>query len=263
MGEGFFASWFAKGTFLGELLYRPLLNVLFFVYALLPIQDLGLAIIVLTILIRLLLLPSYLKSLRSSYKMKEIQPEMEKIQEKHEDDKEKQAEKMVELYQEHDVSPFGSCLPLLLQLPILFILYRVFRFGLNTDSLSLLYSFFPFEIANINTHFLHFLPWEFLQINLTEPSVVLAVLAALGQFWQVWLSQKTNPMSSGEGRSITSYAIYILPVITIVIGISLPAALALYWLVTTVMTALQQLYALHKFANPEPEDGSAGDQTNN
>src|SRR6056297_3402557 len=108
------------------ILYQPLFNALIFLYQVIPGQSFGLAIILLTVAIRLLLYPLNAKSIRSQQAMSEIQPKIKEIQDKYED-KEEQAQKMMELYQEKDVNPFSGCLPMLLQLPILIVLIRIFR----------------------------------------------------------------------------------------------------------------------------------------
>src|SRR4051812_24367868 len=94
---------FNENSIITKLLYKPLLNVLFLFYAILPVKDLGLAIILLTIVIRLILFPSYLSNLRSSQKMRELQPHLNALKEKHKGDQQKQAEATMALYKEHRV----------------------------------------------------------------------------------------------------------------------------------------------------------------
>ena len=114
-----------------DVIYRPLLNLLVFFYNVIPGHDVGIVIIVLTIFIRLILAPSFHKSLKSQKAMNDLQPKLGALREKHKGDKEAEAKAMMELYKEHEINPLASCLPLLIQLPILIGLYQVFRIALG------------------------------------------------------------------------------------------------------------------------------------
>src|SRR3989344_4097267 len=111
--------------FFHVILTKPLLNLLIWLYNVIPGQDIGLAIIALTILIRLLLYPSFQKSLKSQKHLQDIQPELDKSRARHKDDKEAQTKAIMEFYQKNKINPFSSCLPLLIQLPILLALFNV------------------------------------------------------------------------------------------------------------------------------------------
>src|SRR5689334_9918091 len=104
------------GHYFSLILIYPLLNLLVFVYHYIP--DIGVAIILLTVLVRLLLLPSFHKQLKSQKAMAELQPKLEAVKEKYKGNKEAEAKALMELYKEHNVNPLSSCLPLLIQLPI-------------------------------------------------------------------------------------------------------------------------------------------------
>src|SRR3989338_2887446 len=110
--------------FFNQILVFPLLNLLVFFYNFIP--DIGVVIILLTVLVRLVLLPSFHKSLKHQKALQDLQPKMNEIKEKYKNDKEQQAKAMMELYSAHKVNPLSSCLPLLIQLPILIALYQVF-----------------------------------------------------------------------------------------------------------------------------------------
>ncbi len=226
--------------FFKVILYQPLYNALMFLVFLIPGNDVGLAIIILTILIRLALLPSANKALKASRDMKALQPKMEEIKTKY--SKEEQAQKLMELYKEHGVNPVGSCLPLLIQLPIIYVLYRVFRDGLNGNNFELLYSFIP-RPETIDT--------IFLGIDLTKPEKwILPILAAGLQFVQAWQMQKFNPISvkpATEGQPdmtamMNKQMLYLFPAMTFMVAFRVPAALALYWVATTLFTVVQQWY---------------------
>ncbi|NCO79886.1 hypothetical protein CO116_03080 [Candidatus Falkowbacteria bacterium CG_4_9_14_3_um_filter_38_19] len=221
--------------------YQPILNLLIFLYNIIPGNDLGLAIIAMTVIIKLILLPLSKQSIRSQKSLQDLQPKINELKKRYADNKGAMGKAMMELYRQEKVNPFSSCLPLLIQLPFLWAVFGVFRNGLNGQSLNLVYSFIhrP-EIIN---------PLSFGLIDLSKPNVVLAVLAGLAQFWQAkMMSTKRPPLKSKGSRDEDMMAImnkqmlYFMPALTVFIGLTFPGGLALYWLTTTVLTALQQLY---------------------
>lgn len=238
---------------MGKLLYTPLLNVLVLLYVYIPGQDLGLAIIALTVLIRLLLYPSYRNSLKAQRDLQKVQPYIDKIKEQYKDDTQRQSQEVMKAYKENNVNLFGSCLPLLIQLPILFALYRVFIAGLSTESLAYLYSWFPNPPTELHTDFLAFLNIPGLTIDLTSRSIYLAVIAGVAQFIQSWLTNKYTAKSQKQpsGAMMGKMMLYVFPVITLVIAISLPSALALYWVTITVVMAVQQIIIYKSFEREE------------
>lgn len=227
------------------ILYQPLFNLLIWLYNVVPGHDIGVAIILLTIIIKLILYPFAHQSIKSQKAMQDIQPHMEEIKIKYKDKKDEQAKAMMQLYKDHKVNPFSSCLPLLIQLPFLIAVYQVFRNGLKSTSLDMLYPFIH-NPGTINTMFLGF-------IDMNKPNLVLAVLAGLAQFWQAKTLMAKQPAKApsadGKDASMTSIMnkqmLYFLPIMTVVIGATLPGGLALYWLVITLLTALQQWHFLN------------------
>src|SRR3989338_3406607 len=123
------------------LFYQPILNLLVWLHNIIPGDDFGWAIIALTILIKIILLPLSAKSLRSQKALQEIQPKVEAIKAKQKDNKEMLGKEMMLLYKNEKVSPFSSCLPLLIQLPFLFAIFKVLRDGLQNGALDKLYPF--------------------------------------------------------------------------------------------------------------------------
>src|SRR3989344_7583049 len=107
--------------------YQPLYNTLVFIIASVPGANVGVAIIILTVVVRSVLLPLSHKSVVSQAKMRSLAPHLEKLKEKHKDNKQEQARKTMELYKEHGINPFSGCLLVLIQLPIIFALYFVFN----------------------------------------------------------------------------------------------------------------------------------------
>src|SRR3990167_11393267 len=220
------------------ILVYPLLNLLVFFYHYIP--DIGVVIIILTVLTRLLLLPSFHKQLKSQKVMNELQPRMTALKEKHKDDKEAHAKAMMELYKEHKVNPLSSCLPLLVQLPILIALYQVFIQSLNGAGLQGIYNFIPTP-DKIDPMFLNF-------INLKDRNVWMPAIAAILQYFQ---SKLTLPKASGGdtmSKMMAMQTLYMFPVLTFFIGLQFPAGLTLYWIVTTLFGIGQQYYILRKEA---------------
>ncbi len=240
---------FNENSWMTKLLYKPLFNVLMLFYVYIPGQDFGVAIIALTLLIRIILFPSYIKTLKSQRALKKIQPLIDDIKAKHKDDQAQQSKELMKVYAEHKVNPLSSCLPLLIQLPILFALYRVFTVGLNADSLNHLYTWFPNMPETINTVFLSFTGIESLMVDLAVPSLFLAITAGVVQLIQSFMMSKMTPMPKGGGMAnmITKQMMYFFPIITVFIAMSLPAALALYWVATTFFTVLQQVIVMGSF----------------
>src|SRR3990167_2069470 len=122
-------------------LYHPLFNFLVLIYNYLPGHDFGLAVILLTIIIRFILYPLSVKALNSQKVLQDLQPKLKEIQKKYKDDKEKQAKETLELYRTEKINPFSGLFLALVQLPILIALYQVFWHGLRPEALDHLYSF--------------------------------------------------------------------------------------------------------------------------
>jgi len=222
-----------------EVIYRPLLNLLVYFYNVIPGHDIGIVIIFLTLLIRLALAPSFHKSLKSQKAMNDLQPKLNEVREKHKNDREGQAKAMMQLYKEHKINPFSSCLPLLIQLPILIGLYQVFNNALGGGELTGLYSFVQHP-GVIDPEFLGL-------VNLSQPSIIFGILAGLAQFWQSKLMMpKTTVGQDSTVRMMQVQTTYVLPIITVIIATRLPAGLPLYWIVTTLFAVGQQYYIMRK-----------------
>lgn len=213
------------------ILFQPLLNLLVWLYNM--IGDIGVAIIIVTILIRFILLPLSLKSMKSQQSLQGLQPKMDEIKRKYKDDKQKQSEELMKFYKENKINPMSSCLPLLIQLPIIFALYGVFQKGLQNSSMDMLYSFVS-KPENIN-------PLFFGLVSMTTPNLILAIIAGLLQFLQSWMvfskqKKSSDKMAGMLGKQMT----YFMPVMTVFIAMSLPAGLAIYWITTTLFAIVQQ-----------------------
>ncbi len=234
-------------AFLKAAIYTPLFNILIFLVWLMPNHSLGLAIIAITLIMRFIFLPSSLKQGVSQEKLRLLQPRLKELQEKHKGDKSAQSKAMMDLYKQAGTSPWGACLPMIVQLVVLILLYRVFQIGLSTSRFDLLYSWMP-RPDFINT--------SFFGIDLSKPDLwVLPILAALAQFGQSFLAlpkkdptqkkaEADNPMMAA-----TNQMMYFFPIITLFIARKLPAALAVYWVTTSLFMILQQLY-INKVLKP-------------
>ena len=221
--------------------YQPILNLLVFLYNIIPGHDIGLAIIAMTIIIKLILLPLSKQSIKSQKSLQNLQPKIDEIKKKYVNSKEEQGRAMMQLYKQEKVNPFSSCLPLLIQLPFLWAVFIVFKQGLSNQAFTNIYSFIS-QPGVIN-------PVSLGLVDLSKPNIVLAILAGAAQFWQAKMMVTKRPEVKGEGSKdedmmaiMNKQMIYMMPILTVVIGMTFPGGLALYWLVTTVLTALQQLY---------------------
>ena len=216
-----------------EIFYRPLFNGLIFLYNIVPGHDMGISIIILTILIRFILWPLTSKSIKNQKVLTKIQPQIEEIKKKFKNNKEAQARALMGLYSENKINPLAGFLPLIIQIPIIFALWRVFLNSLNLD-LNSLYSFIPAPVQ-IQSIFLGL-------VDLSHKSVVLAVLAGALQYFQTKMIMPPHkPSGSSDfGQIMSKQMLYFGPLLSIIIFWSLPAALPLYWIVVTLMTLLQQ-----------------------
>lgn len=222
------------GNLFVQIIERPLLNLTVFLYGTVGFADLGVAIVLMTIVVRLALLPLSLKTARAQRTMNKLAPELERIKERHKGNTSAQSEEVMKLYKEHKINPLSGCLPLFIQLPLLLGLYRVFILVIKPEALAMLYSFVPHP-GSINHLLLGLL-------DVAMPSRILAVIAGLSQFFLGWMMSGTQQGAPAAAAAMNKQMMYILPIIIIVIGWSLPAGLSLYWVVTTLFSIGEQLY---------------------
>lgn len=220
------------------ILYQPLVNALALIISIVPNGDVGLAVIILTILVKLILLPLSGASIKSQAKMSLLAPELEKIK-KSGSSKEEQARLTFELYKKHKTNPFSGCLLVLIQIPIIFALYYVFLKGLSFDN-NILYAFVA-SPERLNMNFLGFL-------DLSQKSLILAILAGLTQYLQAHFMPKPAQISE-KGSFQESFAQnmqmqmkYVFPFLVTFIAYSISGAIALYWVVSNIFAVVQQIY---------------------
>ena len=220
-----------------EILFRPLFNALVWLYNVLPWQDLGLAIAILTIAIRIILTPFLWKGQSAQRKMAELQPEIKKIQEELKHDREKQGRALMEFYAKHRISPFSGCLMMLIQLPILIALFQVFQKGFDPSELRLLYGF----VANPGS----LNPISFGLIDLSKGNIFLGVIAAVTQYFQIKMSVPKATQAMAKTNDFASImqkqSLYIFPALILVWSYTLPSALTLYWTVLNIFAILQEI----------------------
>jgi YidC/Oxa1 family membrane protein insertase len=218
------------------ILYQPLFNGLVYFYTTIAFNDLGVAIIVLTIVIRILLFPLFYKGFKNQTIMQRIQPEIKRLQETHKHDKEKMATAMMEVYERHHVNPFSSILLILLQLPILIALYQVFLNGFGDQALTDLYPFVQ-NPGHLNATLFHL-------IDLKGKSILLVILAAVCQYYQGVLSLgvRKGDEQKEPHQQMAKTMVWIGPILTVVVLGALPAAVGLYWFISSLFSIGQQWY---------------------
>ena len=219
------------------LLYQPMLNFLILIYV--YTNNFGIAVIILTFLVRLAMNPLNKKALESQKMMSEIQPRLKEIQTKYKSEPEKQAQELMALYKDKKFNPFSSIFLLLIQIPIIIALFQIFKGGIIMDP-QYIYSFISLPEA-INPYFLG--------IDLSSPNMILAVIAAIAQFFQAKTGfVKNKKVETKEPKDqatqitemMQKQMVFMLPIVTLFVLSYLPSALGLYWIVTTVMTIYQQ-----------------------
>ena len=221
------------------ILYRPLLNALAFLVSVIPGGDVGIAVIVLTILVKLILFPLSQKSIESQAEMNILAPELNKIKESGAS-KEEQARLTFELYKKHNTNPFSGCLLLLIQIPIIFALYFVFYKGINITGGSLYY--FIHAPAHMNMIFLGLL-------DISQKSLFLAFLAGISQYLQARFMPQPIPSGDGKASFQDSFAKsmnmqmkYVFPFLIAFIAYRISGAVALYWITSNMFMVAQQIY---------------------
>jgi len=233
--------------------YQPLYNALIFLVDILPGGSLALAIIVLTIIVKLILAPLSLRALRNQLTQKRLQPYVSKIRARY-SDKQEQAAKLMEFYKLNKTNPFSGCLLVLLQLPIILALYTTFLRGVEADP-DLLYSFVTMP-ANLGVEYLGGF------INLQETSIALAIATGLVQLVQVRFSPTFQGQDSNtkalrdakdqdEMQAILMQKVqrgmrYFVPVMITIFATLVPAAVALYWMTSNLFTIVQEIIVTHR-----------------
>jgi YidC/Oxa1 family membrane protein insertase len=228
------------------LVYNPLYNGLIYLMDVLPWADAGVAIVIFTVIVKLILFPLSKKAVATQLKMKKVEPELNALKEKYKDDKQLHAKKTMELYKENGINPFAGIILILIQLPIILALYKVFLSGFENINADILYSFVQVPPA-INTVFLGL-------VDVTGKSVVLALLAGITSFIQVKLSIPVVPKSAAREnmskeerfrhdltRSMGMQMRYMLPALAFIVSWTISGAIAVYWITSNLFSIAQEL----------------------
>jgi YidC/Oxa1 family membrane protein insertase len=198
--------------------------------------DWGMAIILLTVAIRIVLLPLTVKQTKSMVELQRIQPKIKELNEKHKDDKEKLQEETLKFYQENKVNPFGGCLPLILQMPVLFALYGVLGGKAGKPGNMLKYLAENHQIGT----FYHIIPnvaltpqavWNSHNYVMLIPYIILVLLFAVS----IWLPQALMP-GDKQQKMIGAY----MAVVMLYFGWVSPAGVLLYWDISSIWGVAQQ-----------------------
>lgn len=241
---------------LSKIFYEPLYNALVFLIDVVPGGNVGVAIILLTILVKTVILPLSHKQIKAQADMRKMEPEMNEIRKKY-TDKQEQARKIMELYQQHGMNPFSvfsGCLYIIIQIPIIFALYWVFFKGLPNLNADLLYAFVTLP-ETVNMHFLG-------AFNMTEKSILIALLAGISQYFQIKLSIPPRAVTQNKdeapslkeefARNMNIQMRYVLPVFVFIIAYTISSAVALYWLTSNLFSIAHELLVKRKASAVEP-----------
>lgn len=259
---------------------QPIFNLLLFIYSVVPFADFGIAVIIFTIIIRFAMWPLVVKQLHQVKAMRKLQPELAKIKKASKGNRQLEGMQMLELYKKHGVKPFRSILILLIQLPIFIALFQVIQiFTSHRDAIEqFTYGFMQnFQavqelIANpdsFNQYFLGIFDLTQHAISSNGISWFLVLLAVAAAYTQYLISKQTSPTTTnkrlrdvlaeaGEGKQpdqaelnavMTSKMIKFLPFMMFFIMLSLPGALALYYVTSNIFAAIQQHFLLKRDAD--------------
>lgn len=230
--------------------YAPLYNGLVLFINIIPFHSVGLAVILFTCVVKVIIFPLSQQSIKTQFEMKQIEPEINDLKIRYKDDKKIQAEKTMELYKERGINPFSGIFLMLIQLPILIALYWVFlRGGLPEIDQTTIYSFTKIpDIINMS----------FLGTNVAEKSVLFAVFVAIAQFFQMQITipktkkienknGKTPAFSDELAKSMNMQMKYVMPVIMFFIAKSFPLVVSLYLVTSSLFAIGQELYVRSKY----------------
>ncbi len=199
------------------ILFQPIFNGFVALYNVMP--DAGAVILIMTLIIKLALYPLTSKSIKAQKALSELQPKLEELKKKYKDNQQQLAQETMKMYKEHKVNPLGSCLPLLIQLPVFLALYWVLRDVLANEKMELLYEFV------VRPEFIN--PISLGVFDLGNPNVYLALLAGLTQFFQAKMfARRRAPANAGSGSKdenmmsmMNKQMLYFMPVMTVFIGL--------------------------------------------
>jgi len=230
--------------------YAPLYNGLVLFISILPFHNVGLAVILFTCIIKVIIFPLSQQSIKTQFEMKQIEPELNELKLKYKNDKKLQAEKTMQLYKDRGINPFAGIFLMLIQLPILIALYWVFlKGGLPKIDQTTIYSFTKIpEIINMG----------FFGVDVADKSIIFALFVAIAQFFQMQITipktkkiegkndKKTN-FTDELAKSMNMQMKYVMPVIMFFIAKSFPLVVSLYLITSSLFAIGQELYIRSKY----------------
>lgn len=233
--------------------YVPLYNTLIAILAYVPWVDVGIAVIILTVVVKTLLLPLSLKAARSQHLLKKLEEPMKEIREKYKDNKQEQGQKLLELYKETGTNPFSGFFLILIQLPIIIGLYLVFfKGGLPELHTDVLYAWVKIP-EDIRMMFLGL-------VDMAGKSVLLAGLAGATQYYHASLTlPKPGPRKESDGfqedfaRSMQMNVRYAFPLLMTGFAYALNSAVALYWITSNIFAICQEMYIKYRMKEENTE----------
>jgi len=224
--------------------YQPLYNLLILLIDMIPGHGVFWATILLTIIVKVILMPLAKKAMISQIKMKGVQEKIKDIQEKFKDNKEELTKRIIELYKTEGVNPLSPILLILIQLPIILSLYFIFKSGLPVLNTEIIYGFIPTpeKVSMI-----------YLGLDLAGKSLVLAILTGLTQFFYIKRTfaknneskenKNSTPTKAEEFQKALSFQFtYIMPFIIAIIAYTLPAVISIYWITSNIFAYMQDIY---------------------
>ena len=236
------------GNFFYVIFTQPIFNGLILLYHL--IGDFGLSIILLTIVIRLLLYPLMLKQLRSSKRMQEVQPKIAEVKKLYPKDQRAQLEATQAIYKEYGINPAAGCLPLFIQLPVIYGLFNSLNTVLRSPKLpdinKAIYPFLPHfsNLPDVHLNWFTFISSHaYISLGSPDPTHILPIVAAIATFIQLRMSQpRTSAATKNAMTQQMQIMQFIMPVFTLFFAWAFPAGLALYWTTTSIFSMVQQYF---------------------
>lgn len=264
------------------LFYHPVVNLILFIYKYLG-NNLGISIVLLTIIIRLILWPLVDKQIKSAKKMQDLKPQLDKLKKKYSKDKQKFQEEQLKLFKENGVNPAGSCLGLLIQLPFIWSVYNVINTISHSSNAAVFNSSVYFNTLKFSSS-QHF-NMDFLGFNLAKSAnsigyksfsvvfiyILLALLVGLAQYFASRVSLpiekneleesadiidvKSKKTSNNDSpldpeafsKTLSTQMLYVFPVLLVWISLGYPAGLSIYWIVQALFSIIQTLIIQEKF----------------
>ena len=248
------------GDIFNTVFFNPIYNGLIFLLDTVPFIDVGIAVILVTVVVKLILFPFSLKMVKTQLAVKALEPHITKLKETHKEDKQEQARQTMALYKEKGVNPFSGFLLILIQIPVIFALYWVFlKGGLPEINMDILYSFTPIP-DSINMNFLGL-------IDVSTKSIIFALFAGITQYFQIKYSLPPLKARSGKNsikddlaRSFHIQMRYVMPIIVFSIAYAISAAVAIYWTTSNLFAIGQEIYVRRNIKNKH-EEKLASDST--